>query len=95
MFWTIIGTLIGGVIIGALARLILPGKQAMPWWLTIAVGVVAMIIGRVVAGFIGVAATPGVDWIRWAITIVIGVVLVAIVAAVYPRLRGGGTTSTT
>ncbi|WP_163511113.1 GlsB/YeaQ/YmgE family stress response membrane protein [Fodinicola acaciae] len=94
MFWTIIGTLIGGIIIGALARLILPGRQAMPWWLTIVVGVVAMIIGRVVAGFFGVATTPGVDWIRWAITIVIGVVLVAIVAAIYPKMRGGSTSTT-
>lgn len=89
--WTIIVTIIGGAIIGALARLIMPGRQAMPWWLTILVGIVAVAIGRVVAGWIGVAQTSGVDWIRWGITIVIGVILVAIVAAVYPKIRGGST----
>ena len=93
MFWDIIGIIIAGAIIGVIARVVVPGKQAMPWWLTIVTGIVAVLIGRLVAGFFGVAQTSGVDWIRWIITIIIGAILVAVVAAVYPRIRGGSSTA--
>ncbi|MGZ8662807.1 MAG: GlsB/YeaQ/YmgE family stress response membrane protein [Actinomycetota bacterium] len=44
-FWDIIVYAIAGLIIGALARLILPGKQSMSWGLTMVIGVVSAIIG--------------------------------------------------
>jgi uncharacterized membrane protein YeaQ/YmgE (transglycosylase-associated protein family) len=45
----IIGTIIVGGIVGALARFVMPGEQKMGWILTILLG----IGGSVVAGFIG------------------------------------------
>jgi len=45
MVWGIINALI----IGALARLLLPGKDALPWWKTILVGMA----GSFLAGLIG------------------------------------------
>jgi uncharacterized membrane protein YeaQ/YmgE (transglycosylase-associated protein family) len=45
----LIGTIIVGGIIGALARFVMPGEQKMGWILTILLG----IGGSVVAGFIG------------------------------------------
>ena len=45
----IIGMLIVGLIAGALARLILPGKDPMSFWMTILLG----IVGSFVGGFIG------------------------------------------
>ncbi|MBN8509387.1 MAG: GlsB/YeaQ/YmgE family stress response membrane protein [Burkholderiales bacterium] len=45
----LIGTIIVGGIVGALARFVMPGEQKMGWILTILLG----IGGSVVAGFIG------------------------------------------
>ena len=47
----ILYTLIVGLIVGAIARFILPGEQKMGWILTIALGVA----GSFLAGFIGQA----------------------------------------
>ena len=68
--YSIIGAIIVGLILGVLAKLFLRGKQAVPLWLTILVGIVAAIIGNYVATLFGVADTFGFDWIRawsWAI----------------------------
>ena len=46
----IIGALIIGLIIGALGRLVVPGKQDIPIWLTIVVGIVAALIGSLIVG---------------------------------------------
>lgn len=51
-----------GLIIGVLARVILPGKQNIQVWLTIVVGIVAALVGTAIAGFAGYADTPGIDW---------------------------------
>lgn len=45
----IIGTIVVGLIVGALARWVMPGEQKMGWIMTILLG----IVGSVVAGFIG------------------------------------------
>ena len=45
----ILGTILVGLIVGALARWVMPGEQKMGWILTILLG----IAGSVVAGVIG------------------------------------------
>lgn len=74
-----------GLIIGALGRLVVPGKQAIPIWLTLAIGVVAALLGTVIASAVGVAETPGVDWIEILLQMGVAAVAVAIVDAVYVR----------
>ncbi|MFC7547392.1 GlsB/YeaQ/YmgE family stress response membrane protein [Plantactinospora sp. GCM10030261] len=74
-----------GLIIGALARLILPGKQKIGLILTLLVGVLAAILGTLVAGAFGVADTPGIDWIELLIQLLFAVVGVALVAGTYGR----------
>jgi uncharacterized membrane protein YeaQ/YmgE (transglycosylase-associated protein family) len=83
----IITALIIGLIIGALGRLVVPGKQDIPIWLTLLIGVVAAILGTVVAGVIGVAETPGIDWIELALQIGFAAAGVAIVAGAKSRGR--------
>lgn len=68
----LIGLIIFGAVIGALARLVIPGKQAMGWIITIVLGVAGALIGYWVWGMIageGNADTAGIDWIRWIISI--------------------------
>ncbi len=83
----IITAIIIGAIIGALGRLVLPGRQSIPIWLTVLVGIGAALLGTVVANAMGVKTTPGIDWIELFIQIVLAAVGVAIVSGVGGRRR--------
>ena len=67
--WTVIGALFVGVVVGALARLFLPGKQNISIGATISVGFVAALIGGLIAQAFGVGDTDGIDWIKLAIQV--------------------------
>jgi uncharacterized membrane protein YeaQ/YmgE (transglycosylase-associated protein family) len=74
-----------GLIIGALGRLVVPGKQKIPIWLTILIGVVAAVIGTLVAGALGVADTRGIDWIELALQVGFAAAGVSLVAGASGR----------
>ncbi|MEU8045585.1 GlsB/YeaQ/YmgE family stress response membrane protein [Micromonospora echinofusca] len=76
-----------GLVIGALGRLVVPGKQNIPIWLTLLIGVVAAILGTLVAGALGVDDTRGIDWIELAIQVIFAAIGVAVVAGAYGRRR--------
>ncbi|MBK6440571.1 MAG: GlsB/YeaQ/YmgE family stress response membrane protein [Actinomycetales bacterium] len=71
---SILGAIVGGLIVGLLARFILPGRQNLSLPITAAIGIVAALIGWWVAGLLGVQSTSGVDWLRWIISIIIAAV---------------------
>ncbi|NKS74761.1 GlsB/YeaQ/YmgE family stress response membrane protein [Rhodococcus hoagii] len=72
----IIGTIIFGAVIGVLARLIVPGKQAMGWIITIVIGIVGALIGYWIWGLISdKGERTGIDWWRWIISIAVAAVL--------------------
>jgi uncharacterized membrane protein YeaQ/YmgE (transglycosylase-associated protein family) len=79
----LIGTILVGLIVGALARFIMPGEQKMGWIMTILLGVA----GSLLAGFIGQAlgwyqAGEGAGWIA---SVVGALVLLFVVG----KLRSG------
>ncbi|GIF01751.1 hypothetical protein Ari01nite_92150 [Paractinoplanes rishiriensis] len=74
-----------GLIIGALGRLVVPGKQNIPIWLTLVIGVVAALIGTFLAAAVGVDETPGIDWIELALQIGLAAAGVAAVAGARGR----------
>ncbi|MBB5827016.1 GlsB/YeaQ/YmgE family stress response membrane protein [Micromonospora carbonacea] len=76
-----------GLIIGALGRLVVPGKQSIPIWLTLLIGVVAAILGTLVAGVLGVDETAGVDWIELFLQVAFAAIGVSLVAGAYGRRR--------
>ncbi|MGA3486901.1 GlsB/YeaQ/YmgE family stress response membrane protein [Micromonosporaceae bacterium DT55] len=76
-----------GLIIGALGRLVVPGKQSIPIWLTLLIGIVAALLGTVVAGLLGVDDTRGIDWIELLIQVVFAAIGVALAAGAYGRRR--------
>ncbi|MFG3498296.1 GlsB/YeaQ/YmgE family stress response membrane protein [Streptomyces sp. NPDC047928] len=65
----IVTAVVFGAVIGALGRLVLPGRQNIGWLWTVAVGIGAALVGSGIAAALGVADTKGVDWIEWAIQI--------------------------
>jgi uncharacterized membrane protein YeaQ/YmgE (transglycosylase-associated protein family) len=69
--------IIVGAIIGALGRLLHPGRDPMGWLLTLGIGIVSMII----------AAAISSGWLAFIIGVIVAVVLVALVS----RVRGDGT----
>ncbi len=74
---TIIGALVAGIIIGPLARLVMPGKQNLSLGITILVGAVGALIGGFIYQALGGDETGGIDWIKLAVQV--GVAALAIV----------------
>ncbi|SCL17463.1 Uncharacterized membrane protein YeaQ/YmgE, transglycosylase-associated protein family [Micromonospora nigra] len=85
--WGIITALIVGLIVGALARLVVPGRQNMPIWLHMLIGVGAALLGTVIARASGFAETSGIDWRELMLQVLLAAVAVALVAGV-GRRRG-------
>lgn len=82
----IITAIIVGAIIGALGRLVVPGRQPIPIWLTILIGIVAAFIGTFIAQALGIPTqTPGIDWLELLVQVIVAAIGVAIVAGVYTR----------
>ncbi|MFJ2030561.1 GlsB/YeaQ/YmgE family stress response membrane protein [Streptosporangium sp. NPDC087985] len=79
MIGSIISAIIIGAIIGALARLIIPGRQKLSIGMTLVVGIVAALIGTLIAGLLGLVNARGISWWEHLIQLalaVIGVLLV-------------------
>jgi uncharacterized membrane protein YeaQ/YmgE (transglycosylase-associated protein family) len=76
-----------GLVIGALGRLVVPGRQNIPIWLTILIGVAAALLGTLVAGLLGVDDTRGIDWIELIIQVAFAAAGVALVAGMRSRRR--------
>ena len=82
--------LVIGLIIGALGRLVAPGRQNLPIWLTLVVGVAAALLGSAIAGALGVAVTPGIDWIELIIQVLLAAVGVILAAGMWSRRGAKG-----
>src|SRR5690606_41869940 len=78
---TLIGGLIAGIIIGPLARLVLPGKQNLSVGMTILLGAIGAFIGGFVYEAFGGTETDGIDWIRLAIQVAVAALAVLIYGA--------------
>ena len=59
MLTLLVAVAISGLIVGALARLAVPGPDPMPLWLTIALGVAGSFVGGMVGALLGL--TPEAD----------------------------------
>lgn len=81
---TIIWTLIIGIIVGALARLLLPGKEAFPpgalgWLLTAVLGIVGAFLGTFVGGALWGGENYAAGWIMSIIGAIVVLLLVRLV----------------
>lgn len=80
--------IIVGIVLGFLAKLLLPGRQDIPWWLTIICGILGAFLGNAVSGWLGVKHTSGIDWIRHVLQILGAILIVAVVTPLWASLRG-------
>ncbi len=79
--------IIAGLVIGLLAKLVIPGRQPIPLWLTIILGIVGGIVGNLLASGLGVRHTGGIDWIRHILQVGVAAVLIGVVTPMWTRRR--------
>lgn len=85
MILNIIQAIIIGAILGIVGRMVAPGKQNIPIWLTILVGIVAAFIGTFIARLFGIADTSGIDWLELIIQVIVAAIGVTVVAGIYGK----------
>ncbi|HCA84916.1 MAG TPA: GlsB/YeaQ/YmgE family stress response membrane protein [Streptomyces sp.] len=77
-----------GLVLGLIARALIPGKQNIPLWLTVICGMVGSIVGNAIASSAGVDATRGIDWWRHAFQLGGAIILVALVSPLWAKMKG-------
>ncbi len=74
----ILGLIVVGLIIGALARLIKPGKQRLSILATLLLGVVGALIGGVVASLLGTGDIWELNVIGFIVAVIAAVLLIGV-----------------
>jgi len=73
----VIGFIVAGLVIGLLARLILPGKQHIGLLWTLALGVVGSVIGGVIANLLGTGDVMELNVLGFVVAVIAAVALLA------------------
>ena len=83
MHW--IWLIIVGAVVGALGRLLHPGRDPMGWIVTILIGIASLVIA-------GLIFSSG--WLQFLVGIIVAIVLVALVGRFFGERRRGGLVGT-
>jgi len=90
MLHTILSALVAGIIIGPLARLVLPGRQNISLVMTVVLGAVGALAGSAIFHAIsGRSNTPGIDWVALGIGVVVAAAAIVMYGTVTGRERTG------
>ena len=84
----ILGLILIGLVIGVLARLIVPGKQRLSMLATLLLGVAGAIIGGFLASRMGMGSIPELNFVGFVLAVVAAVLLVGVAEGVSGRSRG-------
>ena len=79
----IIGLIIAGLIVGALGRFLNPGRDPMPIWMTILLGVGSVLLVGLLLG-----KGADLDWWGYIIAVVVAIILVSVVGRLWSNRRG-------
>lgn len=86
----IITAILIGIVVGALGRLVVPGRQSIGVLVTIVVGIVSALVGTAIARALGIpTATGGIDWMELLVQVIVAALGVALVASLMGRRRTG------
>lgn len=83
----IVSAIVVGLVIGVLGRLLAPGRQKIPLWLTIVIGIIAGLAGTAIARSAGYADTPGFDWLELITQVVLAAIGVSLASFAYGQRR--------
>ncbi len=84
-----IGFLVAGLIIGALARLIVPGKQNLGILATLALGLVGSLIGGLIAQAFGTGDIWELNVLGFVLAVVAAVLLIGVAEGIAGRSKRG------
>ena len=82
-----IGFIVAGLVIGALARLIKPGKQNLSLLMTLLLGLVGSVIGGLVANLLGTGDIFELNVIGFVVAVIAAVLLIGIAEGLSGRRR--------
>ena len=82
-----IGFIVAGLVIGALARLIKPGQQNLSVIATLLLGLVGSVIGGVVANLLGTGGIFELNIIGFIVAVIAAVVLIGVAEGASGRSR--------
>ena len=77
-----IGFLVAGLVIGALARLIKPGRQNLSILMTLVLGIVGSLIGGLIAQFFGTGSIWELNVLGFVLAVVAAVLLIGVAEGV-------------
>ena len=89
-----LGFIVAGLVIGALARLIKPGKQDLSIAMTLLLGLVGSVIGGVVAGLLGTGSVWELNFLGFVVAVIASVALVGVFEGFSHRRAISGRAST-
>ena len=81
----ILGLIVVGLIIGALARLIKPGKQRMSILATLLLGVLGAIVGGLIADWLDVGSITELNFWGFLFALLVAVLLIGVAEGVAGR----------
>ena len=82
-----IGFLVAGLVIGALARLLKPGKQNLSLLWTLLLGLAGSVVGGVVANLLGTGNIFELDFLGFVVAVVAAVLLIGVAEGMAGKQR--------
>jgi uncharacterized membrane protein YeaQ/YmgE (transglycosylase-associated protein family) len=86
----LIGFIVFGLVVGVIARLIVPGRQELGIGMTILLGVIGSVVGGIIANALGTGDVFELNFIGSVVAIIASVILIIIgerTGAIRRRLR--------
>ena len=73
-----IGFIVFGLVVGVLARLLVPGKQELSLWMTVLLGLIGSVVGGVVANALDTGDVFELNFVGSVVAIVAAVALIVV-----------------
>lgn len=83
-----IGFIVAGLVIGALARLIKPGKQNLGLLATLLLGLVGSVIGGVIANLVGTGNIFELNIFGFIVAVIVSILLIGVAETMSGRGKG-------
>ncbi|MBG6192373.1 putative membrane protein YeaQ/YmgE (transglycosylase-associated protein family) [Arthrobacter sp. CAN_A212] len=82
-----IGFIIAGLVIGALARLVKPGKQNLSIFMTLLLGLAGSVIGGVIANLLGTGDIFELNILGFIVSVIAAVLLIGVAEGITGRRK--------